>query len=297
MPGDTPFAEMAARGRGAVTRSAAAGENGATPLFSAGGGNPSLPMLDRLINDPTARQFIKGGLDPELARNIRAEIPGAIGGALGGIAGTIGHIPRALTYAYKEHLLKPLQEGKDAARLGQEAFDKRRILPNGNAQVFHGKMGEAQAYQVSPTGEVFRQEGSRLAGVDAEDVPFDVGNYASKVRPRESILTETLVGAGVASAGAFAIGGAFAATAVGAPMGHPLNAYLRKGDAGITGRAQMEAEQSEKIRMTRPEMIGLADAEEAYYTNPSMRRRKEHAPGKYNDDGSLVFALSALRRG
>jgi hypothetical protein len=60
----------------------------------------------------------------------------------------------------------------------------------------------------------------------------------------------------------------------------------------------MEADAAQKVRMTRPNLIGLNDTEEAYYTNPNMKAaRKRHDPGMYNDDGNLVFALSALRRG
>jgi hypothetical protein len=91
---------------------------------------------------------------------------------------------------------------------------------------------------------------------------------------------------------------AVGSSAIGAPIGHPVNALGRKKDVIASGRAQMEADASSKIRMSRPDMIGLNDNEEAYYVNQSLKPvRGRHTPGKYNDDGALTLALSALRRG
>jgi hypothetical protein len=79
---------------------------------------------------------------------------------------------------------------------------------------------------------------------------------------------------------------------------HPFNVIRNGQDPGATARAQMEADAANKVKMTKPNMIGLSDIDEAYFTNQSFRpTRGRHAPGKYNDDGNLVFALSALRRG
>jgi hypothetical protein len=106
----------------------------------------------------------------------------------------------------------------------------------------------------------------------------------------------------VASTVAGALPNAFAAGAenssAGAPMGHPMNALRNRKDPIAQSRAQMEADQSNKVRMTNPGMIGLSDIEEPYHTNTSFKpTRGKHTPGKYNDTGDLVFALSALRRG
>jgi hypothetical protein len=79
---------------------------------------------------------------------------------------------------------------------------------------------------------------------------------------------------------------------------HPFNVIRNAQDPGATARAQMEADAANKVKMTKPNMIGLSDIDEAYFTNQSFRpTRGRHTPGKYNDDGNLVFALSALRRG
>jgi hypothetical protein len=82
------------------------------------------------------------------------------------------------------------------------------------------------------------------------------------------------------------------------PSSHPINALFSRPDQGLTARAQAEADASEKIRMTKPQELGLRDAEENYFQNPNLRPvRNGHKPGQYNDSGDLVFALSALRRG
>jgi hypothetical protein len=107
-----------------------------------------------------------------------------------------------------------------------------------------------------------------------------------------------VAGAGILGAAAFGVSGSVGATAYGAPAGHPMNAIFRTGDSAITAKAQMEADAAQKIKMQRPTMLGLNDSDEAYYTNPALKPRSgaRHTPGKYNDDGSLVFALSNLRR-
>ena len=82
------------------------------------------------------------------------------------------------------------------------------------------------------------------------------------------------------------------------PSSHPINALFNRPDQALTARAQAEADAAEKIRMTKPQELGLRDAEENYFQNPNLRPvRNGHKPGQYNDSGDLVFALSALRRG
>jgi hypothetical protein len=135
-----------------------------------------------------------------------------------------------------------------------------------------------------------------------------IGDYFNKVDP---ITEQKSVAYGIESAAnstlPVAIGGAgllgsalFAgaeASSYGAPQGHPYNAVFGNPAAGTTAQAQSQADYSNKIRMQKPNMIGLNDIDENYFANPSLRGQRGHQPGMYNDDGGLVFALSALRRG
>lgn len=128
-------------------------------------------------------------------------------------------------------------------------------------------------------------------------------NYPStipgvKEKIGRDVTAPFVAGVGLLGAATFGIGGAIGATAYGAPAGHPMNAIFKAGDAAVSARAQMEADSAQKIKMQRPTMLGLNDTDEAYFTNPALRPKREarHTPGKYNDDGSLVFALSNLRR-
>ncbi len=90
----------------------------------------------------------------------------------------------------------------------------------------------------------------------------------------------------------------FESSGMGGNANHPFNVIRNSQDPGATARAQMEADAANKVKMSKPSMIGLPDIDEAYFTNQSFRpTRGRHTPGKYNDDGNLVFALSALRRG
>jgi hypothetical protein len=112
-----------------------------------------------------------------------------------------------------------------------------------------------------------------------------------------------LIGSG-GTLGIFAAGGGAAVTlgaaasSYGGGMGHPINALTNNYDLQASAEAQMQADASERIRMMNSSMIGINDISENYYVNPSLSpTRGKHRPGKYNDDGSLVFALSNLRRG
>ena len=92
--------------------------------------------------------------------------------------------------------------------------------------------------------------------------------------------------------------GAAAITSVGAPDGHPFNVIHKARETRIQSQAQMDADLSERTRIQSPMSIGLNDISDNYYTNPALKPvRGRHFAGKYNDDGNLVFALSALRRG
>jgi hypothetical protein len=107
-----------------------------------------------------------------------------------------------------------------------------------------------------------------------------------------------MFGLGGAGAAAGFIGAATKASAYGAPSDHPINVLSGATKQNISAEAQMQADQSNRVRMTNPSMVGLNDADELYFQNPSLKpTRSRSRPGQYNDDGNLTLALSALRRG
>jgi hypothetical protein len=107
-----------------------------------------------------------------------------------------------------------------------------------------------------------------------------------------------MFGLGGAGAAAGFIGAATKASAYGAPSDHPINVLSGATKQNISAEAQMQADQSNRVRMTNPSMMGLNDADELYFQNPSLKpTRSRSRPGQYNDDGNLTLALSALRRG
>ena len=114
----------------------------------------------------------------------------------------------------------------------------------------------------------------------------------------DGFIGRNVIAAGVtATVGGAAMFGAMGASSFGGGPGHPMNA-LQMRDPAISAKAQMDADASNKIRMSDPSQLGLADAEEMYYSNPSMRPVQSRSrPGQYNDTGNLTLALSALRRG
>jgi hypothetical protein len=107
-----------------------------------------------------------------------------------------------------------------------------------------------------------------------------------------------MFGLGGAGAAVGFVGAAAKASAYGAPADHPINALAGATKQNISAEAQMQADQSNRVRMTNPSMVGLNDADELYFQNPSLKpTRSRSRPGQYNDDGNLTLALSALRRG
>jgi hypothetical protein len=144
---------------------------------------------------------------------------------------------------------------------------------------------------------------SILGRIKTADTPAGASATADSLfNPTANLVLGVGLTGAIASTVAGALPNAFMAGAEisssGAPMGHPMNALRNRKDPVAQSRAQMEADQSNKVRMTNPGMIGLSDIEEPYHTNTSFKpTRGKHTPGKYNDTGDLVFALSALRRG
>ena len=186
------------------------------------------------------------------------ELPGIVASAIGGIAGTVTHAAKAGIGAYKKHIIDPTNA---AASKATSAGFGRILNPNYEEAAASGAKGIKKTLSRDVTA------------------PF--------------VATSAIAGAAI-----FGVGGAIGSTAYGAPAGHPMNAIFRTGDSAISAKAQMEADAAQKIKMQRPTMLGLNDSDEAYYTNPALKPHSgaRHTPGKYNDDGSLVFALSNLRR-
>ena len=101
--------------------------------------------------------------------------------------------------------------------------------------------------------------------------------------------------------------GGYAASAMNAEAGHPYNAIgiARDGNRGKGVRAYQEAYEGAAIISSNPYQAGLRDTDEAYY-HGAMRgsiepishgQRNRFSPGKFGDDGNLVFALNQIRRG
>jgi len=101
--------------------------------------------------------------------------------------------------------------------------------------------------------------------------------------------------------------GGYAASAMNAEAGHPYNAIgiARDGNRGQGVRAYQEAYEGAAIISSNPYQAGLRDTDEAYY-HGAMRgsiepishgQRNRFSPGKFGDDGNLVFALNQIRRG
>ena len=127
------------------------------------------------------------------------------------------------------------------------------------------------------------------------DVPKHHGAAMSGFKSGASGLGGAAVFAGAAGVAAYT-GAMSSATSGG--LDHPANVLTGARDKYMSAQAQMQADSSERVRMTNPGAIGLNDIEENYFTNPSMSpTRGRHRPGKYNDTGNLTLALSALRRG
>lgn len=196
--------------------------------------------------------------------------------------------------SYQENVVAPTKEGQKTVN---EIFNDLNKL-NGSRTADQEKLFEhVQKLKQQKKGDkllnpFYQYDDAKPAVLgretDTKISPTTSRNYATNI-----------IGAGVVGA-AFtgaAIGG-INASAYGAPAGHPLNIIGNTQRNVASSRAQMEADAAQKVRMTRPSLIGLNDTEEGYFTNPNMKpTRPRHDPGMYNDDGNLVFALSALRRG
>jgi hypothetical protein len=191
----------------------------------------------------------------------------------GAALGSVPMMAKQFTNAYDENILKP-NEARSAEGTG--------LLSVRNPWLSEG----------ADKGDyVIRQNLGRQMG------DLSTGSNTTPGSVFAAGATAVVSGAAVAGLAGTAAFGAASASSYGAPSGHPLNA-LNPNNPAVSARAQMEADATNKIRMSNPRMIGLNDAEEMYYQNPSMRPVQSRArPGQYNDSGNLTLALSALRRG
>lgn len=167
-------------------------------------------------------------------------------------------------------------------------------------EVVKGFMNE----QRGRMGSGYRRSNPQRLGLRPEDaetlgVPEMQGILRSTASYAGSIARPSALSIGVPAMGIGAIAGiaGMVGSAGGGGMGHPLNALMGNQDGAITANAQMQADASERVRMSNPTELKLSDIAENYYTNPSLKpTRGRHKPGRYNDDGGLVLALSNLRR-
>ena len=224
---------------------------------------------------------------------------GGIASTFGGMAvGGIGYGVKGIKHLHEESIMKPARENAPLTKAGRVSELEKEVLDLRSSGVPTAAAQSQIDDRLEMINRVKKSKGS-LANPNVGSMSVADMDAAGLNPGMRRDLSGGLMVAGAAT-GALAFGtmAAVGSSAIGAPIGHPVNALGRKKDVIASGRAQMEADASSKIRMSRPDMIGLNDNEEAYYVNQSLKPvRGRHTPGKYNDDGALTLALSALRRG
>ena len=250
------------------------------------------------------------------------DLPGIAGGLAGYVAGTAASLPVTAYKAWRSGIATPYYGYEDYSDRGAAGRVFGEVIQNSlwrgtvkpALETIAGPLTEGQAgagrqlggagigglvggliggAAAGPLGAIGGAAfGARMAGGVVDRAAI---NIASEAAPSKSLAgdlrqvgnkaADSLFNPAVNLALGVGLTGAVASTVAGAlPIAQ--------------SRAQMEADQSNKVRMTNPGMIGLSDIEEPYHTNTSFKpTRGKHTPGKYNDTGDLVFALSALRRG
>ena len=195
----------------------------------------------------------------------------------------IGKNSRKLT-AVEKNELNVLQQYRDGSKLPGRAFDR----VNRSYEFDPAKPG---IHTVTPAAKAAKPGQPAKAPAAPAGVPIQPAMG-------KDITNGLLFGLGGAGAAAGFVGAATKASAYGAPADHPINALGGMTKQNISAEAQMQADNSNRVRMTNPSMVGLNDADELYFQNPSLKpTRSRSRPGQYNDDGNLTLALSALRRG
>ena len=193
---------------------------------------------------------------------------------------TISELPNLAAF-YGGQAAAGVQKSMSATR----SFYRENVAPEAKAE----------------SSSFFRRRNPNYLGMADEteasilDVPQHHGAAMSGFKSGVSGLGGAAVFAGAAGVAAYT--GAMSSATNGG-LDHPANVLTGARDKYMSAQAKLQADSSERVRMTNPGAIGLNDIEENYFTNPSMSpTRGRHRPGKYNDTGNLTLALSALRRG
>lgn len=196
---------------------------------------------------------------------------------------------------------KKMMSKKEVAPLFATVDDFQKLSEKTNLGIL---MSEGPALVLGTAGFVARGPVEALKEVNTlyQTKILDVKKPPLQGQPIVKNEKSVIPGVVGASTGTFMLGtgviGTAVASSIGAPDGHPVNAFLNTRDVRFKSQAQMEADMAEKSKIQNPRSIGLSDVDETYFTNPALKnKRGRHYAGKYNDDGNLVFALSVLRRG
>lgn len=285
--------------------------------------NQQVSDLRRRFSQTEKDAMIEPG-QKDMAGSLFQDI-GRIGaGAAGMAAGAPVYLGRYAASSYEKDVLTPYRE-KDVAsptvnqRLEQLAPKKtqkgnlpargtpaeqneRQVLQQYKKDNFFGGAHRInRSYEFDPNKPgIHTVNPTPKPAQPGQPAPAAAAPAGVPIRPAMPMdITNTAMFAlGGAGAAAGFVGAAAKASAYGAPADHPINALGGATKQNISAEAQMQADQSNRVRMTNPSMIGLNDADELYFQNPSLKpTRSRSRPGQYNDDGNLTLALSALRRG
>lgn len=243
-----------------------------------------------------------GKFTTQQSKNLAGMALGDMGGILstfGGMAvGGIGYGVKGIKHLHEESIMKPARENAPLTKAGRVSELEKEVQDLRASGVPTAAAQSQIDDRLEMINRVKKSKGS-LANPNVGSMSVaDMDAAGLNPGMRRDLSGGLMVAGAATGALAFGTAAAIGSSAIGAPVGHPVNALGRKKDVIASGRAQMEADASSKIRMSRPDMIGLNDNEEAYYVNQSLKPvRGRHTPGKYNDDGGLTLALSALRRG
>lgn len=200
---------------------------------------------------------------------------------------------------------KSLAESKEADNMIEYANKAYTMVAN------IGYMAGKESYQTIKRGLTnfapsFTKEGraNKRAAIDQIKRSVNKATRAEMTEGKGSKASRALM-LGVLGGGMMY--GGYAASAMNAEAGHPYNAIgiARDGNRGQGVRAYQEAYEGAAIISSNPYQAGLRDTDEAYY-HGAMRgsiepishgQRNRFSPGKFGDDGNLVFALNQIRRG
>lgn len=268
--------------------------------------------------DQTAKDAIIEPGQQNMAGALFQDI-GRIGaGAVGMAAGAPVYLGRYAAHSYEKDVIKPYQERDVASPTVNERLEQLapKKTPKGNlpARGTPAEQNERQVLQQYKKDNFFGgtdrinrsyEFDPNKPGIHTVNPTPKPGQTAAApagvpIRPAmpKDITNTAMFALGGAGAAAGFIGAATKASAYGAPADHPINALGGATKQNVSAQAQMQADESNRVRMTNPSMVGLNDADELYFQNPSLKpTRSRSRPGQYNDDGNLTLALSALRRG